>query len=397
VKSFARISILLLIAVLAAVLVFGLLGCQADASPALPNVRRATITAPVVPSLAFAPPLTLAPTTTPLKLPTQTATAIPSLAFAPAFTQTPMLIAQNLPTSPARGDGVLPTRTLTPTVALTLPITATQPPTVNPSDAKPTATRRVPLVFSDANLYIHLPPQASQHQPLRVLYVLHGMGANGDSFAQALIADADRYNWVVVAPTMEYHDYMQPAPLMEDDLKISRMLLDTLDAMPARLNLKLDQHVLLYGFSRGAQLAHRFALLYPERVATVATISAGSYTLPLERAKEGDSEPLAFPFGIGDLEKHLGHPLDAVNFKQISFWIAVGERDNQSSDVPRAFDPYLGVTRIDRARAFSTALQKLGIDTRLVIFPNTGHEITAEMRKGAIQFMREDEIKDNMN
>lgn len=265
------------------------------------------------------------------------------------------------------------------------------------STPKSTPVPTVLHLFKEPDLYIRLPSQADQRQPLRVLLVLHGMGARGEAFAQSLIADADRNNWMIVAPTMPYQDYMQPALVMDDDLKISQMLLDTLDMLPARLNLKLKQHVLIYGFSRGAQLAHRFALFHPERVADVATMSAGTYTLPTEHSKDDMVNPLPFPFGVGDLQKHLGHPLDSANFRQISFWIAVGERDNQPKDVPRAFDPYVGQTRIDRARAFASALTSLGIDTRLVIFPNTGHEVTTEMRKGALQFLREDELKDNLN
>ena len=383
-KSFARIFASLIVAVLIVAIVIALSGCQGDVGTPT-NISLATPTATAIPSLAFAPAFTSTPLFS-AKPPSPTATAIPSLAFAPPFTPTPALVAQNLPTrviSPAPVDGDLPTHPY----ATRLPVQV----------LLPLSTPATLRLFEDSDLYIHLPPQADQHQPLRVLFALHGMGVRGDAFAQALIPDADRYNWVIVAPTMAYQDYLQPTLLMDDDLKISQMLLDTLDALPARLNLKLDRHVLMYGFSRGAQLAHRFALLHPDRVATVVSISAGSYTLPMEHAKNDDPNPLPFPFGVGDLEKHLGHPLDAVNFKGISFWIGVGERDNQSADVARAFDPYQGQTRIERARVFASVLTALGIDSHLVIFPNTGHEVTTEMRKGALQFLRDDELKDNMN
>jgi len=247
--------------------------------------------------------------------------------------------------------------------------------------------------FNESDLYIHVPPQAAQHQPLRILLVLHGMGARGDAFAQSLINTTDSTNWVVVAPTMPYRDYMNLTQLMEDDLKISHMLDRLLNSLPSRLNLKLRQHILVYGFSRGAQLAERFALIHPERIESVVTISGGSYTLPL--ATGNDKTPMLFPFGIGDLEKHQGHPLDWESYKRISFWVAVGERDTQPTDVPRAFDPFLGKTRVERAAAFAKSLSALGIDAHLVYFPNTGHEVTVEMRKSALQFLRDDEIADH--
>ncbi|MCL5958492.1 MAG: alpha/beta hydrolase [Chloroflexi bacterium] len=41
-----------------------------------------------------------------------------------------------------------------------------------------------------------------------------------------------------------------------------------------------DEKVSLYGFSRGSQTAHRFALCYPDHVLVAALMSAGTYTLP---------------------------------------------------------------------------------------------------------------------
>ena len=369
-KSFARHIVMQVVIVFLIGIVWVLAGCQQVPSTSPSNAALAEPTSTLIPSIGSAP------TFTPISLPpprtsTPTATPIPSLAYAPPPTRRPT----DVPEMTDGRTGYRPIHT----------------------PAAPQPTLAVPRLFKESDLYIHVPPQADQRQPLRVLFVLHGMGARGDAFAQSLISDADRNNWVLVAPTMAYQDYMQPTLVVEDDLKISQMLFDTLEVLPARLNLKLNRRVLVYGFSRGAQLAHRFALLHPERVSTVATMSAGSYTLPLEHPKNDNVNPLPFPYGVGDFQKNLGHPLDTTNFCKVSFWIAVGERDNQPGDVPRSFDPYVGQNRIDRARAFANALSGLGMDARLVIFPNTGHEITNEMRKGAIQFLREGDLKLNSN
>jgi hypothetical protein len=89
--------------------------------------------------------------------------------------------------------------------------------------------------------------------------------------------------------------------------------------------------------------------------------------------------------------------VDWEAIKKVSFWVAVGAKDNRSGDVSRAFDSYGGNTRIERARAFSQALQTVGVDTHLTIFPNTDHEVTAEMRQAALDFLRSDELKDRWN
>jgi predicted esterase len=311
-----------------------------------------------------------------VELPTPIPTAIPTVA------PTPTRLA---PATPERDRESLRDQILISSrnVVASLPTPAPPPTVVTARPARP---------FADSELYLHLPPHANPQQPLRILLVLHGMGGQGAPFSQSLIAEADQNNWLVVAPTLAYRDYMDLGQLAEDDLELTSKLSDTLDNLSKKLNLRVRSRVLVYGFSRGAQLGHRFAMMYPERVNSVVAISAGSYTLPFEiRNSDKGPQRLPFPFGAGDLERLVGRPINWSSFRQVSFWIGVGDKDNRSTDVPRAFDPFIGDNRVERARNFEQALRAQGITVRLVIYPNVGHEITAEMRKGALQFLRERE------
>ena len=56
------------------------------------------------------------------------------------------------------------------------------------------------------------------------------------------------------------------------------------------------------------------------------------------------------------------------------------EADSNEADVPDDWDPYIGVDRLDRARSFTAALQRLGADVALTVFANTDHSLTDEMR-----------------
>lgn len=251
------------------------------------------------------------------------------------------------------------------------------------------------FAFGSSDVFVHLPPQIAPDETLRVLLVLHGMGGQGAAFAQPLIDAADRNRWVLVAPTMPYAaNYLDPAPLMQEDLEVVKYLQTLLDGLPARLGLKLHRHALILGFSRGAQVAHRFAYFYPEHVESVAAISAGSYTMPLLMS---DHKILNFPFGVGDLRQRVGAPVNWYAFDNISFWIAVGSRDDRPADVARAFDPYCGHTRVERAKAFESALLDMGMDAHLVLFANADHEMTSEIKDGAVQFLRQDELSDNLD
>lgn len=254
-----------------------------------------------------------------------------------------------------------------------------------------------PRPYESLELYIHLPPDAARHQPLRTLIVLHGIGARGDAFSQGLIEEADRNYWLLIAPTMPYRDYMDPANLLKEDIRFSGLLTDMLDNLPKKLGMKLRRHALVFGFSRGAQLGHRFALFYPERVESIVPISAGTYTLPVERKTSDPAALMPMPYGVGDMVNYLGHPLDRELLRQVSFLLEVGGRDVEPDEVPRQFDPYSGKDRVARAYAFQNALTSAGVKSRLTVFPDAGHEVTAAMRKAALQFLREEELAKKLN
>ena len=244
--------------------------------------------------------------------------------------------------------------------------------------------------FSQYDLFIHLPPNAANQAPLPVVVVLHGMGGNGENFARSLVQASDQNGWVLIAPTIPYRDYLNPKILWDDDFQYTQMLHTTLDTLQDRLGVKLQPRVTLFGFSRGAQLAHRFAFFFPDHTRTVVAISAGAYTLPIVRAGAGDGGPeLLLPYGIADFEKTFHYPLNFSDLRKLSFFIEVGADDNKPGDVAREFDPYVGKDRVERAKVFSEKLKELGVETKLAIFPNTGHEVTSDMRRDAVTFIRD--------
>ncbi|MHB1133365.1 MAG: alpha/beta hydrolase, partial [Chloroflexota bacterium] len=158
---------------------------------------------------------------------------------------------------------------------------------------------------------------------------------------------------------------------------------------PRRTGLRLEPRALLYGFSRGAQYAHRFALAYPEKVAGVAAMAAGTYTLPQTtwQDPDGTATTLNMPYGVADLQSYSGLPFRVEPLRQVSFWIAVGSSDHQAQDVPRSWDKYIGDCRVDRATSFVDALERQGVPVTLQEFANTQHVETAEMRAMALQFL----------
>ncbi len=243
---------------------------------------------------------------------------------------------------------------------------------------------------SDKNndYFLYIPTNAAARGPLQVLVTIHGMGGDGAGFCQNLINRAEQDGWIIVSPTFKYQDYFNPDSVLQDDVRMLPHLKQIVDGLPAQTGLPIKEKVLLYGFSRGAQMVHRFAEFYPEKTQAVALFSAGSYTLPLPTMNvNGAPTTLNFPYGVADLQKYTGVAFNATAFRQIPFFLGVGGADSNAADAPRAWDPYLGTTRIARAQAYENALTNLGLDASLTVFPNVTHDVTTDMRGQAMGFL----------
>ena len=228
------------------------------------------------------------------------------------------------------------------------------------------------------NVYVRLPQTAtSDDQPLQVVVALHGMGGNGRDFAGPLATAADQNGWVLVAPTINYGDWTDPAQITHEDPALISWLSDYVDHLSENVGVAVEPRVLLFGHSRGAQLSLRFTELHPEQVAGVAAVSAGTYTLPTDLDD--------FPYGVGDLaQDDGGRPFDAKSFVGVPVWVGVGTEDTNPADVPHAWDAYIGRTRVERAKTFTRALQQLGSSVSLTLFPGAGHGLTDQMRQQAL-------------
>jgi pimeloyl-ACP methyl ester carboxylesterase len=233
------------------------------------------------------------------------------------------------------------------------------------------------------NVFIR-PPQGApgdgSNQPLQVLLALHGMGGNGADFGTALAAQADAHGWLIVAPTFNYGDWTDPAQITREDPALVAWLSDYARHLADRTGYAVQPRVLVFGHSRGAQLALHFTEIHPEQVAAVSATSAGTYTLPFSRDTQ-TGLALQFPFGVADLaQADGGQAFDAHSFNSVPVWIGVGSADSNDADVPDAWDQFIGPDRLNRAESFTQALQDLGANVSLRVFPKTDHTLTETMR-----------------
>ncbi|MBI3943574.1 MAG: hypothetical protein HY326_11230, partial [Chloroflexi bacterium] len=128
------------------------------------------------------------------------------------------------------------------------------------------------------------------------------------------------------------------------------------------------------------------SLVYPELVKRTAVFSGGTYTLPMvENPLEGAKASLDFPFGVADLRHYFGRDFNVTKFRVIKFLVGVGANDDLPDEVPAVWTPYIGATRIERARTLFQALEGLDVKAQLVLVPGA-HQETGEMLNKVLAF-----------
>ena len=225
--------------------------------------------------------------------------------------------------------------------------------------------------------YVYLPEHmAAEPEPL---VLVHGISRNAAELILRFSELAARTGVPLIAPVFrresfgQYQQAIDPRHGWRSDLA----LCDILDDAADRFGLA-TRRIALFGFSGGAQFAHRFTLLHPDRVRACIPTSAGWYTMP--------DPDLPWPLGLGDM------PLGSFDpaARRVPFHLIVGQRERED-DAALRHDPEIdrlqGPDRRSRARAWYRALQQAGWSdaSTLTVLPRTRHNFTCAHRNGLTQ------------
>ena len=237
------------------------------------------------------------------------------------------------------------------------------------------AARPVSLAegVQDAGTLVYEPePTAPRVAP--VVLVLHDQAATGPRTAAPLIDRARETGWLVVAPTLEQLEWATADDVRVAAADLLPRLRDLVDDLDEHVGQPTGQQILVYGQGRGGQLAHLFALFYPERVAALATVDALPCTLPLTSVgPPGGARPLEFPAGIADLADYRGEPMNVAALGRVSFWLQVPP---DGSSGPGLDCSWLGqpVEPREQLERFARALTGVGAELHIVRTDRAGAE-----------------------
>ena len=230
------------------------------------------------------------------------------------------------------------------------------------------------------------------------LVVLHGISRNADELVALFRPEAERSGRIVIVPHFEratWPHFQRPSRAARPDLALLALL-----AHLAAIDPLLAGQVDLFGHSGGAQLAHRFAMLYPHKLGRLHLAAAGWYCLP-------DSS-MAYPYGLGvdatkvSLTWARRHQQALPAFLHLSVRVYVGTADDQRDDALRQspqLDCGQGPTRIARAETyvarFRAAAEACGAmpDITLTRLPGVAHDVAQAIRHGSLAtFVTQDSI-----
>jgi len=216
----------------------------------------------------------------------------------------------------------------------------------------------------------------------RVLVAVHGVSREWRELPERFAKLCAAANIALVVPRFSQSGYRgyQRLEVSRQGLTADVALLCVLDDVAQQLGKQRIEEVRLFGYSGGAQFAHRFSLLHPHLVKRQALAAAGFYTMPDANA--------TYPYGLASADR--GRALEAKGLT-IPTKIFVGELDVERDAqlrTGRALDRRQGHHRVERAQRFVVAVRTLmasrGLvpDCSLEILHGCGHSFVDCAERG---------------
>ncbi len=216
----------------------------------------------------------------------------------------------------------------------------------------------------------------------RMLVLLHGISRNAEDLLTAFAPLAQAAGYVVVAPlfSREVCRDFQRLGRHGKGPRADWILEAVLDEVGAQVGAVFSRFD-MFGFSAGAQLAHRYAMVHPHRVRAMALGSAGWYTMPNHDR---------YPYGLrlsGELPDVAFLP---PRFLRVPARVYVGDEDierDKALNRHHRVEKKQGPHRVARAKSWMKAMnrraRKLGLSqpVSLELMPGVSHDFCEAVEK----------------
>jgi len=218
-----------------------------------------------------------------------------------------------------------------------------------------------------------------------VLVSVHGISRNAHEQAIMFAPYCERFGVVLVVPrfTREQHSDYQRLGRRGRGQRADRVLDKCLAEVALLTGADVTQFS-LFGYSGGAQFAHRYLMAHPHRLMKAVLVAAGWYTFPDHRQR--------YPYGIRPSRKLEGVSFNPEEFLRVPVHVLVGENDLTTANLRQTdrCNKQQGVNRVERAGNWVAAMcdaadeYDLEHNAKLTVVPGTDHSFTRFCKRGAL-------------
>lgn len=229
----------------------------------------------------------------------------------------------------------------------------------------------------------HVPRDA--RRSLQTLVVIHGSDFKHEVVCRYFAALAEETGCLVLAPLFAPSGAVNPDPngfkfLSSSHAAYDRVLLDMVNVAGEKFGCARERFF-LFGFSGGAQFAHRFLYVYPTRLHAVSIAAPGMVTVidPGRPAWVGTQ-------GLGAL---CGNDLDLQEVRRVTVQLLVGSKDVEPhvGGAGQESYNYAGGNRVERLHTLQVNYQLRGIRVSHHEVAGAGHEFEP-LAAAAVPFLR---------
>jgi len=170
------------------------------------------------------------------------------------------------------------------------------------------------------------------------------------------------------------------------DLQLEAMIDDTI-AHLTQEGWRVNDRVLMWGFSASGMFVNRFALLHPDRVSGAVVGSPGGW--PIAPAAIWKGHCLRYPIGICDVKALTGVEPDLETYKQVPHLFFIGDRDEndcvpfqdcyEEQDRDLIFELF-GQTPVERWSMAERIYRSAGVNAEFRLYPGVGHNPMPSLR-----------------
>lgn len=178
------------------------------------------------------------------------------------------------------------------------------------------------------------------------------------------------------------------------ELQLARMIADARRRLSGE-KIKIDERVLMLGFSASGMFVNRFAFLHPEMVKAAAIGSPGGWAIAPVASFE--DKTLRYPIGTSDFKAVSGAKFNLKAVRRVPLFMFLGDQDDNDSvifgDSYESEDKDLifalfGETPVKRWEISRKIYEENKLAAKFKLYPNVKHTISKEMRDDIEAFFK---------